>query len=120
MSNGFPMKRLLAALLIALPTVATAFEPAPVPAPPRWPAGVSGAGEHPTPEAPGEGDVSIVEDERGTVYEYRVGAMVYMLKVVPQVGPAYYFVDQDGDGYLESRYDDPLLISVPQWVLLRW
>jgi hypothetical protein len=114
------MQRPFAALLLALSTAATAAEPAAVPEPPRWPAGVSGAGEDPTPEAPGEGDVTITEDERGTVYEYRVGAMVYMLKVVPQVGPPYYFIDQDGDGYLESRYDDPLLISVPQWVLLRW
>ena len=114
------MNRLLPALLLALSTAAVAYQPAAVPEPPRWPAGVSGAADDPTPSAPTEGDVTIVEDERGTVFEYRVGPSVYMIKVVPQVGPAYYFLDQDGDGYLESRYDDPLLISVPQWVLLRW
>jgi hypothetical protein len=114
------MQRTFAALLLSLSTVAAATEPAATPEPPRWPAGVSGAADDPTPEAPAEGDVTITEDERGTVYEYRVGAMVYMLKVVPQVGPPYYFIDQDGDGYLESRFDDPLLVSVPQWVLLRW
>ena len=115
------MRRLTAtAILLVLSATAAAYEPAAVPPPPRWPAGVSGAAEDSLPEPPGGEDVTIVEDERGTVFEYRVGAMVYMLKVVPQIGPPYYFLDQDGDGYLESRYDDPLLISVPQWVLLRW
>ena len=64
------MQRTFAALLLALSTAATAAEPAAVPEPPRWPAGVSGAGEDPTPESPGEGDVTITEDERGKFLDY--------------------------------------------------
>jgi len=59
--------------------------------------------------------------ERGSVEEYRVGGVLYMIKVVPAKGVPYYLVDTDGDGNLETRYSqlqDGMLI--PAWVLLRW
>ncbi len=109
------MNRLLAATLLALPFAVTAQERAPLPEPPRYPAGVEVL-EEPTPEP----EVTIVERERDTVYEYRINGRVYMVKVVPQVGPPYYFVDQDGDGNMETRATDYTLIRVPQWVLATW
>ena len=56
-------------------------------------------------------------DERIT--EYRVGGKVRAIRVQPDVGPAYYLIDNDGDGVLESRGSGPDFI-VPQWVLFRW
>lgn len=55
------------------------------------------------------------------VEEYRAGGVLYMIKVSPTKGVPYYLVDTDGDGSLETRYNDlqdGLLI--PAWVLLRW
>ena len=69
---------------------------------------------------PLEPEVTIIQRDDGTVYEYRVGGQVYMTKVVPTKGPAYYFVDQDGDGRLDAQRYGPGEISVPQWILFRW
>ena len=81
----------------------------------RYPAGVE-ALEEPTPEP----EVTIVDRERDTVYEYRINGRLYMIKVVPQVGPPYYFIDQDGDGNMETRATDYTLLRIPQWVLATW
>jgi hypothetical protein len=109
------MNRLLAAALLFLPVAAVAQEAATAPEPPRYPAGVEALDE-PTPEP----DVTIVEREKDTVFEYRINGRLYMIKVVPVVGPPYYFVDQDGDGNMETRATDYTLIRVPQWVLATW
>jgi hypothetical protein len=58
---------------------------------------------------------------RGSVEEYRAGGVLYMLKVVPRKGLPYYLVDTDGDGNLETRYNDLQAgMLIPAWVLLRW
>jgi len=67
-----------------------------------------------------EPEGTIIKKEEGTIYEYRVNGLLYMVKVQPVVGPAYYLVDRDGDGEFDSRSTDPDNISVPQWILLRW
>ena len=67
-----------------------------------------------------EPEVTIIQREDEKVYEYKVGGRVYMVKVVPVAGPAYYFLDQDGDGELDATRYGPEEISVPQWVLFRW
>ena len=109
------MNRLLVAALLAFPVALAAQESADIPAPPRYPTGVEAVDETvPEPE------VTIVERERDTVFEYRINGRLYMIKVVPQVGPPYYFVDQDGDGNMETRATDYTLIRVPQWVLATW
>lgn len=69
---------------------------------------------------PLEPEVTIVQQEDRTVYEYRVNGRVYMVKIVPAVGPPYYFLDQDGDGELEARRFGPEDLQVPMWVLFRW
>lgn len=92
---------------------ATLPEPPDAPEPPEIPpALVDGAAIEP--------DVTIIKKEEGTIYEYRINGQLYMVKVQPEVGPAYYLVDRDGDGEFDSRSSDPTKISVPQWILLRW
>jgi hypothetical protein len=65
-------------------------------------------------------DVTIVQQDDRTIYEYRVNGQTYMVKVVPAKGPPYYLLDQDGDGQLESRRFGPEDLQVPMWVLFRW
>lgn len=68
-----------------------------------------------------EPEITILQTEQETVYEYRVNGELFAIKVQPKQGPAYYFYDRDGDGDLEFTRDDPLVgLAVNQWVLLRW
>jgi len=111
------MYRLLLTLLLFIPfkLLAGAPPPAPVPdAPPSVSAGVE-AGEDFEPE------VKITKGKKSTIYEYSIKGQVYMVKIVPRVGYPYYLMDTDGDGSLESRYNqlDPGLL-VPNWMLYRW
>ena len=67
-----------------------------------------------------EPDVRIIQKDDARVEEYSVNGRVYMVKVIPSKGPAYYLIDQDGDGQMETRrniYEDPV---VPQWVIFSW
>jgi hypothetical protein len=48
-----------------------------------------------------EPTVTIREEEKRLVEEYRMNGRLYMVKITPQVGPAYYYIDTDGDGQLE-------------------
>ena len=47
-----------------------------------------------------------------------------MVKIKPIVGPAYYLVDTDGDGTMDSRRSDiergDTGMNIPQWVLYSW
>ena len=67
-----------------------------------------------------EPEITIIEKEDSTIYEYRINGQLYMAKVQPIVGPAYYLLDRDGDGEFDVKSTDPTKISVPQWILLRW
>ncbi len=58
---------------------------------------------------------------QGAVEEYRLGGVLYMIKIMPTKGAPYYLVDTDGDGNLETRYNDLQVgLLIPAWVLLRW
>ena len=72
-------------------------------------------GEIPEPE------VRIISRPQETVEEYRVGGALYMIKVTPTQGVAYYLVDTDGDGNLETQRNalEPRM-AIPGWVILRW
>ena len=103
---------LYASMLIGLPVFA---EDQAVPEPP----------ELPLPEVIVDGeviepDITIIKRDEGTITEYRVNGQLYMVKIQPDNGPAYYMSDRDGDGEFDSRSNDPTNISVPQWILLRW
>ena len=84
---------------------------------------VPDAGDDLDAEASGpEPDVTIVKRKDAEIEEYRLNGRLYMVKVKPFVGPAYYIVDRDGDGLMESRIngrldDEP---RPPQWVILSW
>ncbi len=112
------MKKSLLALclLVAAPMSVMAAEDSklvPLPVPPQLPPQVQ-SGQVLEPE------VTIRETKKGKVHRYSVNGQVYMVKVVPQAGPAYYFLDSDGDGRLDARVNDIHNVSVPQWVLFSW
>lgn len=67
-----------------------------------------------------EPQVTITKQTEQTVEEYRAGGRLYMIKVIPKVGPPYYLVDDLGDGKFarQDRLDSGL--RVPRWVLKRF
>ncbi|MEJ8569531.1 DUF2782 domain-containing protein [Elongatibacter sediminis] len=68
-----------------------------------------------------EPTVTIREEEDQRVEEYRYNGRVYMVKVTPSVGPAYYYVDTDGDGNLETSPDYGLEPVKPiHWKIKEW
>ena len=106
---------LIAALLLAAPLQAA--QAAGPQAPPR------ATPLPPVPVQQQEGlepEVTIIQDRRKTVYEYRVAGRLYMVRVQPKAGPPYYFLDTDGDGQLDVRREGPGEEAVNQWVLFRW
>jgi hypothetical protein len=66
-----------------------------------------------------EPDVRIFRRAKERITEYRVNGQVRAIKVEPDVGPAYYLIDNDGDGKLDSRRYGPDFV-VPKWVLFSW
>jgi hypothetical protein len=68
-----------------------------------------------------EPDITIIRKGKKTIQEYRLGGKLYMIKVVPDVGPPYYFIDSDGDGNVDVRGNDLDKGSrVNMWKLLEW
>jgi hypothetical protein len=108
------MRRLLLSLLFVAPlTWAQAGRPdnlEPLPAIPPPPPDIQPFDEALEPE------VTIRKDERGTVQEFRIQGKLYMVKVIPEVGPPYYLIDNDGTGNLTRSSIDPGL-RVPMWVI---
>ncbi|MEW5756746.1 MAG: DUF2782 domain-containing protein [Pseudomonadota bacterium] len=65
--------------------------------------------------------VTIVEDGKNVIEEYRLNGQLYMIKVTPRKGRPYYLVDADGDGLLDRRRNDlDPDVMIPSWVLLKW
>ena len=67
-------------------------------------------------------DVKVTTRQSGTdtIEEYRIGGRLYKQRIQPASGPAYYLVDEKGEGKF-TRVDGPdLKIAVPTWVLLTW
>ena len=55
-----------------------------------------------------------------TIEEYRLGGRLYKQRIQPASGPAYYLVDEKGEGKF-TRVDGPdLKAAIPMWVLLTW
>ncbi|MDO9161963.1 MAG: DUF2782 domain-containing protein [Methylococcaceae bacterium] len=112
------MRRLLlSGLLIALPAFAVDDRPPNLEAVPEAP-------EPPLPVQSGEEmepDITIVRKGKSTVQEYRRAGKLYMIKVVPDIGPAYYMVDSDGDGHVDVRGSDMDRGSnINMWKILEW
>lgn len=108
-------KTVLATLFVLMtPYPLAAEESAALPQPPDLPPKVE-SGEALEP------DVTIIESDKGTTEEYRISGRLYMVKITPIAGPAYYLLDSNGDGELDVREEArPGNISIPQWVLFSW
>ena len=81
--------------------------------------------EMPLPVQDGEpmdADITITRQGEKTIHEYRVNGKIYKIKVIPDIGPAYYYIDPDGDGEMEevSESDLDSLIKINQWTIFSW
>jgi len=86
----------------------------PVPEPPELP-GPLETGENIEPV------VTIIHRDDSVIEEYSVNGNVYMVKITPIVGPAYYLIDDNGDGQFNVRRNSiGHRESVPQWILFEW
>lgn len=87
---------------------------APPPIPPPIPPKVPGEQIEPT--------VTISEREGERIEEYKQNGRTYMVKITPIKGPAYYYLDEDGDGELELRESDRKLNPVRPvyWKIKEW
>ncbi len=89
-------------------------QPAIVPEPPEIPSQIV-SGEDMAP------DITITREQKETITEYSVNGSVYMVKISPKNAPAYYMIDTDGDGDLETRQSDLQRgMRIPQWLLFSW
>ena len=62
-----------------------------------------------------EPEIVVTKKADATITEYRIGGRVYMQKVQPAVGPAYYLLDETGAGTFVHRDTDPL--QPPRWTI---
>ncbi len=64
-----------------------------------------------------EPQITIRHEDKKTYYEYRVNGVLREIKVVPAVGPAYYLVPADGEGWIR---EDRSTLLIPKWVIFKW
>ena len=64
--------------------------------------------------------VTIIREEDKVIEEYRVRGQLRYVKIIPNKGPAYYMIDTDGDGELDTQHDDLVNPPINQWILWRW
>lgn len=110
------MRRLLLVSLFA--TCAVANEPALPPDLEPVPDGSPTLRDAPPPGSQPAPQVSVVRQLDGTVEEYRINGRLYMVKVLPDKGIPYFLIDSDGNGTLESRYNNgDERVLIPGWVI---
>lgn len=98
---------LLLALALAPPTPAVVPDDAPDPA-------------RDEAEAKAAPTVSIrVQDNGDRVEEYAINGVIYMVKITPARGPAYYLMDTDGNGRLDRDGLDGGVAPV-YWTVYEW
>ncbi|MBK8816835.1 MAG: DUF2782 domain-containing protein [Methylococcaceae bacterium] len=111
------MKRFLLLCLLAFPVFAVDEKPPtadPLPEVPEPPLPVQ-SGEEMEP------DITIIRKSKKTIHEYRRGGVLYMIKVIPDIGPPYYFIDSNGDGKMDVRGNDlDKGAQVNMWKILEW
>jgi hypothetical protein len=111
------MRYFLLLILLALPAYAVDEKPPandPVPEVPEPPLPVQNGEEM-------EPDITIIRKSKKTIQEYRRGGKLYMVKIIPDVGPPYYFIDSNGDGKMDVRGNDLDKGSeVNMWKILEW
>lgn len=68
-----------------------------------------------------EPDITIVRKGKDTFQEFRRAGRLYMIKVIPAVGPPYYFIDTNGDGKMDVRRNDlDGNAEINMWKILEW
>ena len=69
-----------------------------------------------------EPTVTIREEEDRRIEEYRMNGQIYMIKVTPEKGVPYYYIDTDGDGQLELDMTQQALNPVQPvyWKIKEW
>lgn len=69
-----------------------------------------------------EPSVNIRRQEDKLVEEYSINGRVYMVKITPDKGLPYYYLDEDGDGLLELQPGDEALNPVrpAYWKVKEW
>ena len=68
-----------------------------------------------------EPDITIVRKGTNTIEEYRRSGKLYMIKVKPDIGPPYYFLDNNGDGKMDVRTNDlDKGSNINMWKLWEW
>lgn len=65
--------------------------------------------------------ILILRSGNKIIQEFRRGGRLYMIKIIPDIGPPYYFLDSNGDGEFDLRNSDLDKGSrVNMWKLLEW
>lgn len=105
---------LAAILLWPVPAQAQSDAPPPPPIREPLPPKVQDPDERLEPE------VVIRREEGRTVEEYRSGDRVYMVRIVPDVGPPYYLIDTTGDGLLDHRQEHMEPVKPVYWKIFEW
>lgn len=108
-----PLRFLLSALLLPVAFAALAQQrPAdlqPLPEAPPPPPGLLDPALEP--------QVTIIKRGEDKVEEFRLAGKLYMVKVTPPGGKAYYLVDEKGDGLMTRRESFESGNRVPMWVI---
>jgi hypothetical protein len=73
-----------------------------------------------TSEPADEPQVTITPPKDAVIEEYRVGNKLYMIKIIPRVGPPYYLIDDQGDGKFVRQESLDSGFRPPRWVLHRF
>ena len=111
------MRRFILLSFLAFPVFAVDEKPPRLEAVPEAP-------EPPLPVQSGETlepDITIIRKGKKTIQEFRRGGRLYMIKVIPDIGPPYYFIDNDGDGKMDVRRDDlDKGSNINMWKILEW
>lgn len=68
-----------------------------------------------------EPDITIIKRGKRTIQEFRKNGELYMVKIIPVAGPAYYLIDTNGDGNMDVRGSDlDKGMNVNQWKIFEW
>ena len=117
MQRASTLRRFILLSFLAFPAFAVDEQPPKLEAVPEAP-------ELPLPVESGETlepDITIIRKGKNTVQEYRRSGRLYMIKVIPDIGPPYYFIDNDGDGKMDVRRNDLDRGSdINMWKILEW
>jgi hypothetical protein len=111
------MRYFMLLFFLAFPAFAVDEQPPKLEAVPEAP-------EPPLPVQSGETlepDITIIRKGKKTIQEFRRGGRLYMIKVIPDIGPPYYFIDNDGDGKMDVRRDDlDKGSNINMWKIFEW